>query len=379
MPPPSPGQGGMPPPPPRGPRPAAGPGFYGMAPSRPPIPLPASYVNPTQAAHGSPKAANTSHAKFSDLPLAYEAALSEWNSISHAHATIAQILSNTPSFAPLTPDLYPTGPNGNMTPFGPALLHRSYDISILWALLHLSRILLLRSHPAMPPASMVAAAVCAPATQPYAILIGRIAAGLQIPASKDTPLTPALGAALIESTIPLFFAGVQYQEPAQREWLVERLLEVNGRTGWASAGVIARSCETSWEKAAELGRGPPYKRRTRRIGETDADGGVDVGRRGSTADGGVKMRSMSTASNSDVRTERPRAEWDEGDKRFIVRRPTGQLPWAMNILATDEDLRVGMERVVLEGKGRGGSLGGGGTQSGDVGDDGGDEGRWIGG
>jgi hypothetical protein len=231
-----------------------------------------------------------------------------------------------------------------MTPFGPALVHRSYDISTLWALLHLSNILLLRSHPAMPPAAMIAAGVCAPATQPYATLIGRIAAGMQVPASDDIPLSPFLGAALIELTMALFFAGVQYKAPAQREWLIKHLLNIDRRTGWATAAVIARSCETSWEKAAELGRGPAYeRRRTRRFGE---EGPVALD------DERVKMgRGTRWEDTQDtVHDERARPGAGEGEERgFVVgRRAVREMvPWAKNILATDEDLRVEMERVGL--------------------------------
>jgi hypothetical protein len=227
-----------------------------------------------------------------------------------------------------------------VTPFGPALVHRSYDISTLWTLLHLSNILLLRSHPAMPPAAMVAAGVCAPATQPYATLIGRIAAGMQVPTSVDTPLSPFLGAALIETTMALFFAGVQYQAPDQRAWLIKHLLNIDRRTGWATAAVIARSCETSWEKAAELGKGPAYAERlTRRFGEEgaialdDEGPGIGVGTRREDAEMAGEMRG---------------GEKLEKETGFVVRmRPNRELPWAKNLLATDEDLRVEMERVGL--------------------------------
>jgi hypothetical protein len=124
-----------------------------MAPSQPIRSLPSSYINPNQA-HNSPDTAaaglHTQQAEFADLPSAYQAALNEWNSISHAHATIAAMLSNIPAFAPLSLDLYPQVPGtSSMTPFGPALRHRSYDISIIWSMLHLAQIVLLRSHPAM--------------------------------------------------------------------------------------------------------------------------------------------------------------------------------------------------------------------------------------
>ena len=224
-----------------------------------------------------------------------------------------------------------------MTPFGPSLVHRSYDISTLWTLLHLSNILLLRSHPAMPAAAMIAAGVCAAATKPYAMLVGRITAGMPVPASDDTPLSPFLGAALIESTMALFFAGVQFQAPDQRAWLIKHLLTIDRKTGWATAAVIARSCETSWEKAADMGRGPPYAQRlTRRFGEEgpialdDARARMGVGT--SREDGAPPGMEQS----------------GEGERGFVVgKKAIREMPWAKNLLATDEDLRAEMERVAL--------------------------------
>jgi hypothetical protein len=346
--------------PPRGPPPGnAGPDFYGMAPSRPPstydqgavlsllltivlplVPLPASYANPSfRPSQPSTTTPIPPHSSSSDLSAAYEAALGEWNSISHAHATIAHHLANTAGFAALTPDLYPVAPGGNMTPFGPALVHRSYDISTLWTMLHLSNILLLRSHPSMPAPAMVAAGVCAQATQPYATLIGRISAGMQVPASDEIPLSPFLGAALLQTTMALFFAGIQYQAPDQRNWLIKRLLDIDRRTGWASAASIARSCETVWEKAADMGRGPPYQqRKTRRHGE----------------EGPVVLDADELAAqahrNSSLGGERPAAPGGgEGQRKgFVVEQSaTRQIPWAQNLLATDEDIKAKMDNLGL--------------------------------
>jgi len=226
-----------------------------------------------------------------------------------------------------------------MTPFGPALVHRSYDISVLWTLLHLAKIILLRSHPAMPPAMMMAAGVCAQATGPYATLIGRITAGMQLPTSAD--LSPFLGSVLQESTMSMFFAGVQYQDPAQREWTITRLLEVDRRTGWASAGIIARGVETSWEKAADMGRGPPYKRRTRRVGEDgplvlEEEGGSPSTWRHHERDNAVAQGARMEEMVQDTSDER----------RYIVK--PRMVTWARNVFGTEEDLQAGMERIGLQ-------------------------------
>lgn len=324
--------------PPRGPPPSAMPDFFGMAPTGPPAPLTNSYANPNY--QRSPPTPNTPHPKYADLPVAYESALEEWDTITAAHNTVSHILTNTEAFATLPPDMCPPvpGSTGNMTPFGPALLHRSYDISILWALLHLAKIILLRSHPAMPPAAQMAAGVCSQATQPYATLIGRITAGMQLPMGED--LSPSLGAVLTESTLPLFFAGVQYQNPKQREWLITRLVDIDRRTGWASAGIIARGCETAWEKAAAMGRGPPYKRRTRRVGEEGPLLYKEMGP-GHSSDGRDRDDGHEAAQSGG-----PTGGRQGNDERgFVVKNkpPT----WAMNLLGTEEDLRAGMERVGL--------------------------------
>ena len=229
-----------------------------------------------------------------------------------------------------------------MTPFGPALVHRSYDISIIWTLVHLAKIILLRSHPAMPAAAQMAAGVGAQATQPYATLIGRITAGMQIPLSDD--LSPSLGAVLTESTLSLFFAGVQFQAPDQREWLITRLLEVDRRTGWASAGIIARGCETAWERAADMGRGPPYERRTRRVGE-EGPLVLDLGDSNwRERDGDAFGKGATLGSVGSMSTGRGSREWNE-ERGFVVR--GAMKPWALNLLGTEEDLRVGLERVGL--------------------------------
>lgn len=361
--------------PPGGPPPSAMPTFYGMAPPQPSAPFPASYENPDYKR--SPQTPHAPHPKYADLPAAYDTALAEWNSISSAHDIIEQILAGTDSFAPLPAEQGPPVPggNGNMTPFGPALVHRTYDTSIIWTLLHLAKIILLRCHPAMPPAAHMAAGICAPATQPYAMLIGRITAGMQIPLGED--LSPFLGAVLAESTMPLFFAGIQFQDIEQRDWLVTRLLEIDRRTGWGTAGIIARGCETAWEKAA---RGPPYSRRTRRAGEagplildpTSMEGGTnwrkkDVDTSGEDAGGGVQRPPAGFYSAEDSRNwtgnhSGGKSRGADGgraggggaqggnetqmsvDTRFVVKRPAF---WAANLLGTEEDLRAGMERFGL--------------------------------
>lgn len=333
------------------------PDFYGMAPSRPPAPLTTSYRNPNE--DSTPSSPDTPHPDYTDLAAAYEGAIAEWSAISAAHAAVAQILTSADSFSPLPDDLCPPVPGGNNnsdeTPFGPALVYRSYDISIIWTLLHTAQIILLRAHPAMPPAMHMAAGVCAQATQPYAMLIGRITGGLQIPLGDD--LSPFLGAVLVESTMSLFFAGIQFQDPKQRDWLITRLIEIDRRSGWASAGIIARGCETAWEKAAGMRRGPPYARRTRRFGEEgplihSVDSADHQGGRGHNQQYAAETIIRNRLGRADGNDEKAQigSQNSEGnassDTRFIVKSRVP--PWAMNLLGTEEDLRASMERVGLD-------------------------------
>ncbi|KAF9694242.1 hypothetical protein EKO04_007819 [Ascochyta lentis] len=323
--------------PPTGPPPAM-PNFYGMAPARPHAPITAHYANPGHKR--SPQMQNMPHPQYTDLPSAYENAIREWESINTAHAIVAQILASTEAFAPLPQELHviPPGETSTMTPFGPALVHRSYDISVLWTLLHLSKIILLRSHPAMPPAAMMAAGVCAQATGPYATLIGRITAGMQLPMGED--LSPFLGSVLQESTMALFFAGVQYQDPAQRKWTITRLLEIDRRTGWASAGIIARGVETSWERAAEMGRGPPYKRRTRKVNE---EGPLVLEEEGASPPNWRHKETDDVGKGSQMQEVAEQGGSEE--KRYLIK--PRMVTWAKNVFGTEEDLQAGMERVGL--------------------------------
>lgn len=316
------------------------PNFLGMAPARPHAPMTSQYANTNYKR--SPPMTNTALPEHADLPAAYENAISEWESINNAHATIAQALSSNEAFAPLPPELQviPPGQTSTMTPFGPALVHRSYDISILWTLLHLSKIILLRSHPAMPPAMMMAAGVCASATGPYATLIGRISAGIQLPVDSD--LSPFLGSVLQENTMSLFFAGVQYQDAAQREWTITRLLEVDRRTGWASAGIIARGVETSWERAAQMGRGPPYKRRTTRVGE---EGPLVLEEEGASPSATWRHKEPDSAVGQGAAMQEAIVSGGESDRRYLVK--PRMVTWAKNVFGNEEDLASGVEGIQL--------------------------------
>jgi hypothetical protein len=136
------------------------------------------------------------------------------------------------------------------------------DIAVLWALYYAAHIVLLRAHPAMPVYALVASGVCAHLTGEHARNIGRIAAGM-MPSRLEHPLNPALGATLCEVMVPLFAAGIQYTDAAQREWLVAHSWQLEELSGWAAIGMIGEGCEVAWERMGELGKGPPYARSNR--------------------------------------------------------------------------------------------------------------------
>ncbi|KIW05887.1 uncharacterized protein PV09_03082 [Verruconis gallopava] len=231
------------------PAPPAPPSFYGMAPLPTTVKMPSSYAANTAHSTPSPKSEKSDY----DLDAATESALAEWAQLKAALNTFESHLG--PHFQPLPADLHPP----TMTPFGPALFYKSHDVGIIWALYYMACIILQRCQPHMPPAALMAAEVAAQQTSQYATRIGQIVGGI-VPPVMGPDLNPNLGACLCEAGLPLFFAGVQYRDPGQRAWLISLLRNVELRTGWKSIGMIAQGCEASWEKAAEAGRGPPYKR-----------------------------------------------------------------------------------------------------------------------
>jgi hypothetical protein len=227
------------------------PPMYGMVPSSGPTPLPPGFADP---AYPSCRLASDDEEDFQGTP--ETEAEAEWESIQAALDVFANMIGS--DFSPLPPD----SATPISTPFGPAMQYRTHTIAVMWAFYYSGRIMLHRMHPSMPPAAMVAAGVAASTTAQYAQIIGKIAAGIYYPQRYNLEagsLNPNLGAALTEVTVPLFFAGVQYTDPAQRGWTIAKLREISRLTGWQSASAIATGCETAWYHAAELGRGPPYE------------------------------------------------------------------------------------------------------------------------
>jgi hypothetical protein len=210
--------------------------------------------SPPREDASSPPSGATQYRTDADLDTRTVEALREWEQIQLAFDEIKKHFG--PDFEPLGADIYPSQPP---TPFGPAAHYRTYSIAGIWMNYYLGLIVLHRAHPKMPPVAMLAAGMSAKTTMPWAFELGRIAAGLEENITHFKVVSTLMGAALIESAFPLFVAGVQFQGDAQRHWLIRRLRDIARLTGWQSAHQIADGCESAWSKAAQLGRGPPYK------------------------------------------------------------------------------------------------------------------------
>ena len=233
----------------------------------------------------------------------------EWGAISHAYDTFANSLG--PAFAPLEPEhMTPV-----TTPFGQALYYRSYSIACVLIMFYCGRIVCQRIKPNMPPAAMAAAGVAAQSTAQYANTVGRICAGIQ-PIDTTVAINPHHGAALMDSCMGLFHAGIQYRDPGQRGWTITKLRDIARLTGWQTSALIASGCETAWTKAAEMGRGPPYVRTNHPEAKDDR-----VSRRGSE-----EARSATPAK-------------DNNDRRFIGVNAGTRVFWAIGILGVEEDMR----------------------------------------
>jgi hypothetical protein len=293
-------------PPPTG-APPVPPMFFGMAP--PPsanVQMPSAYnpMNQTHPVH------QPNMDQPLDIALATQAALVDYGKIRAALIEFAKCLGD--AFQPLSSDYQVP----METAFGHSVSFRSFDIACLWAIYNMAMIITIRSHPHMPPAAHMAAGVAARDTAYHAQEIGRIVAGI-VPGPPNQPLNPSLGAALVESCMPSFFAAVQYQDPNQRHETVERIFSIARRTGSKAAELIANGCETAWVKAAEAGRGPPYQRQLRQQFNSE-----DPRLNGS----------WERLDPNSVPDER-----DDTDRRHVKSKPQARLNWAIGIMGMETD------------------------------------------
>ncbi|KAF4965747.1 hypothetical protein FSARC_6477 [Fusarium sarcochroum] len=236
----------------KGPSPGAGnsspPSFPGIVPTDGNFKVPRGFTPPKET---SPQSEST---EDHDAEADYHAALHEWESIKRGFEAYENSLGS--EFQPLKPEFS----DKRDSPFGMTMQYRTFSVAGIWMNFYMGMINLIRCHPSMPPAAMQAAGLSARQTGPYSNKLGRIAAGLSEDVSQATEITTLVSAAFIESCFCLFVAAIEYQDEKQRHWVIRHLRDITRLTGWQSAERIATGCESSWMKAAQLGRGPPYNR-----------------------------------------------------------------------------------------------------------------------
>ncbi len=279
--------------------------MYGMMPDPGPVRLPPGF---NQAQHDAIYAAPIPSEDKSLETATYEAE-AEWASIWNAFDVYFAALG--PAYAPLEAEhMTPMA-----TPFGPAIYYRSYSIACVLTMYYCGRIICMRVNPNMPPAAMAAAGVAARSTAHYANTIGRICAGIQ-PVDSTISINPHHGAALMDCCMPLFQAGVQYTDPAQRGWTITKLRDIARLTGWQTSSLIASGCERAWMRAAEMGRGPPYNRTMNENAKDDRVAGR-----------GRDPKMMEVPAK------------DNNDRRFITVNAGTRVYWALGILGVEEDMK----------------------------------------
>ncbi|KAK4145874.1 fungal transcriptional regulatory-like protein [Dichotomopilus funicola] len=274
-----------------GPAPGAGrgqspPTFPGLIPTSGRVAIPRGFTPPRES---SPTSDSTEGV---DLDTSTTQALQEWEEIRKAFEIFRARLG--PDFEPMAPDVAPP----EMTPFGPALMYRTYSIAGIWLNYYMGLIVLHRSHPSMPPVAVIAAGMAAPQTGRWANEIARICAGLH----EDTTHVSAI------STL--------FQDIHQRHWAIRRLRDITRLTGWQSARQIADGCESGWNKAAEVGRGPPYH---------------------SPPELGPIFHDGESVWNRPRRIDRRIQELEASESRLVLAR-SEQAHYAMGLLSVENDL-----------------------------------------
>ena len=309
-----------------------GPAFSGMMPP-PPLPpkMSASFQAMNEQLQGRPPMAPNHElgkkpSEGSDLKVETEQALKEHEAMTHAFDVFAQSLG--PDFEPLMND----GSFPQTSPFGAPIRYRSAAIAAIWLHYYVGRVLLHRLHPQMPPAAMVSASVTAHLTKQYAQTAGKVAAGLyaMTPGVAGDPLDPTFAGALIESTFPLLFAAIQYQDAPQRGWTISKLHDIARMTGWQTSGAVAAACEIAWERMGLAGKGPPY---TRSLDRNNKDARVNGASR--RVDPGNTDNSLG-ATDTGAEQE---SQFMSHDRSLIGKYGPTRVHWALGLLSVEEDIR----------------------------------------
>ncbi|KAI1816899.1 hypothetical protein GGS20DRAFT_131737 [Poronia punctata] len=299
--------------------------FSGMFPASDKVTPPMGFSPPRE----DPSSPQSAAPKYGDLDARTVEALREWEHILMAFDEIRKHFG--PDFEPLADDIYPAQP----TPFGPAIHYRTYSIAGIWMNYYMGLIVLHRAHPNMPPVAMLAAGMAAKTTMPWASQLGRIAAGLEENISQLTAVSTLMSAALLESAFPLFVAGVQFQGDEERYWLIRRLRDIARLTGWQSAYQIADGCESAWVKAAQYGRGRPYR-------PSEAPGDLEEARDVRIRREARKWQSLPLVRTNTRRLDQRILEEDNhgvpDNNRKIVLAKGEKAFYAMGLLTVEQDL-----------------------------------------
>ncbi|KAF2790459.1 hypothetical protein K505DRAFT_364699 [Melanomma pulvis-pyrius CBS 109.77] len=177
-------------------------------------------------------------------------AVEDWSQIHSQLVGFINLLG--PSFQPLGH----ASKSGPLSTFGPSLTYGTHASANLWVQIHMAHLVLQRSHPDLPNRTD-AIMLSTSETRNHASLIGKIVAGL-IPQEDTRPVSPVLQGILVEITMPLFIAAMQYQDHAARAWALEAFGTIGNCTGWKFAKEASSAVQHLWERASDMGRGPPW-------------------------------------------------------------------------------------------------------------------------
>lgn len=301
--------------------------FYGMI---PPAAVPPSMMNSFHVMdaelhkRSKPSVGKTGGAEADDLDRETQAALAEHASIAEALALWRSSLGEHFHALRMAPEA------AAESPFGPALRYNDPILACCWAFYYLTKIMLQRFHPYSPPAMMVAAGVNAHLTKSDSLAIARIYWGIlldQKEIAQQGSINPTVVAALQELSFPLMFAGVQFQDAAQRAALIESLMVIGKEAGWKTASACASACETSWEKMGNMGKGPPYERTVEQRSP--------LGARKYTQ----KTHGSSSTMLSNKQENEHESRFISHDRDLIDRHSSLRSYWAIGVLSLEEDLK----------------------------------------
>ncbi|RMZ92105.1 hypothetical protein DV736_g679, partial [Chaetothyriales sp. CBS 134916] len=250
-------------------------------------------------------------------------ALAEYAAIKQAFDTFVSALG--PDFQPVDPDKA----SFQTSPFGSPLRYRSPEIACIWLHYNVGQILLHRLHPHMPAAAMIAAGLTAQQTNENAENVGKICAGIfqSIPDDPGNPLDPRLAGALLETTIPLLFSGVQYQEMSKRGWTISKLHDIARMTGWQTSATIAAACEHAWETQGRIGRGPLYHRSLDRKNKDARINGLPR----------LEDTGLARVEVVDAASEHE-SKFVSHDRNLIGKHGSTRVHWALGLLGVETDM-----------------------------------------